>query len=73
MPLVLDLTLATWALLELGVRVRESVHGKGRGRRDRGTRILIALALGVNIVTAIAAPLAQSPTTTGPLLMIGRS
>ena len=28
--LVVDLTLAAWALVELGVRVRESVHGKGR-------------------------------------------
>src|SRR3954447_4856857 len=43
--LVVDLTLAAWALLELGVRVRESVQGKGGRHRDRGTRILVAVAL----------------------------
>jgi protein-S-isoprenylcysteine O-methyltransferase Ste14 len=53
MALVLDLTLAAWALLELGVRVRESVQGKGGRRRDRGTRVLVALALVVTVATAL--------------------
>jgi protein-S-isoprenylcysteine O-methyltransferase Ste14 len=69
--LVVDLTLAAWALLELGVRVRESVQGKGGRHRDRGTRILIALTLGVAIGTALAAPLGQSLTTLTPLPATG--
>ena len=69
--LVVDLTLAAWALVELGVRVRESVHGKGRSQRDRGTRILVALALGVAIGTAVAARLGQSLPTSAPLLATG--
>jgi protein-S-isoprenylcysteine O-methyltransferase Ste14 len=69
--LVLGLTLASWALLELGVRIRESVHGRGRGQRDRGTRILIALTLGVAVGTAVAAPGADSPPTSGPVPVTG--
>jgi protein-S-isoprenylcysteine O-methyltransferase Ste14 len=61
--LLADLTLGAWALLELGVRVHESAHGKGRRQRDRGTRILIALTLGVAIGTAAAA---HSPNTLRP-------
>jgi protein-S-isoprenylcysteine O-methyltransferase Ste14 len=64
---VVDLTLAAWALLELGVRVRESIQGKGARHRDRGTRILVALTLGAAIGTAIAAPSAPSL----PLLATG--
>ena len=40
------LTLAAWALLEVGVRVRERVAGRGRRDRDRATRVLIAVTLG---------------------------
>jgi protein-S-isoprenylcysteine O-methyltransferase Ste14 len=69
--LVVDLTLAAWALLELGVRVRESVQGKGGRRRDRGTRILVALTLGAAIGTAAAAPSAQPLPTLAPLLAAG--
>ena len=50
-----DLTLAAWALVEVGVRVRERVQGKGRAARDRGTRVLIAMTLGAAIVAALAA------------------
>lgn len=52
---VTDLTLAAWATLEVVVRVREGVHGKGRAARDRGTRILITLTLGATILAALAA------------------
>src|SRR4029434_8557850 len=52
---VTDLTLAAWALVEVGVRVREGVQGKGRADRDRGTRVLIALTLGAAIVAALGA------------------
>jgi hypothetical protein len=39
-----DLTLVAWALVEVGVRVREGVQGKGRPDRDRATRVLIVIA-----------------------------
>jgi protein-S-isoprenylcysteine O-methyltransferase Ste14/anti-anti-sigma regulatory factor len=48
--------LACWALLEVSLRVREGVHGKGKRKRDRGTRVSIAISLGVAIgVAAFAA------------------
>jgi hypothetical protein len=50
-----DLTLVAWALVELGVRVREGVQGKGRPDRDRATRVLIVMALGAAIVAALGA------------------
>jgi protein-S-isoprenylcysteine O-methyltransferase Ste14 len=43
-------------VLELGVRVREVVQGRGGRDRDRGTRVLIALTLGAAIGLAAAAP-----------------
>jgi protein-S-isoprenylcysteine O-methyltransferase Ste14 len=52
---VTELTLAAWALVEIGVRVRERVESKGRRARDRGTRSLIAMTLGAAIVAALAA------------------
>jgi protein-S-isoprenylcysteine O-methyltransferase Ste14 len=52
---VRDLTVAAWALVEVGVRVREGVQGKGRAGRDRGTRVLIAVTLGAAIAAALAA------------------
>ena len=39
-------------LVEVGLRVREAVHGKGGRTRDRGTRVLIASSLGVSIGAA---------------------
>jgi protein-S-isoprenylcysteine O-methyltransferase Ste14 len=61
-----DVTLAAWALLELGVRVGESVRGKGRRRRDRGTRILVALTVGAAIGTAVAARSSPLRTSASP-------
>jgi protein-S-isoprenylcysteine O-methyltransferase Ste14 len=52
---VTKLTLAVWALVEVGVRVGERVQGKGRADRDRDTRVLIAIALGAAIVAALGA------------------
>jgi protein-S-isoprenylcysteine O-methyltransferase Ste14 len=49
-------TLACWALLEVGLRVRESTRGKGRRHRDRATRVLIAFSLGASIAAARLAP-----------------
>jgi protein-S-isoprenylcysteine O-methyltransferase Ste14 len=48
----LYLTLAGWAVLELGLRVRERLQGKGSGARDRATRALIAITLGAAIALA---------------------
>jgi protein-S-isoprenylcysteine O-methyltransferase Ste14 len=49
----LDLTLACWAVLELGLRVRERLQGKGGAARDRATRALIAVTLGIAIALAV--------------------
>jgi protein-S-isoprenylcysteine O-methyltransferase Ste14 len=57
-------TLACWALLEVGLRVREAVQGKGRRNRDRGSRVLIAISLGAAIAAASIA------TSVGPSLRI---
>jgi hypothetical protein len=50
-----DLTLVAWALVEVGVRAREGVQGKGRTERDRATRVLIVMTLGAAIVAALDA------------------
>jgi protein-S-isoprenylcysteine O-methyltransferase Ste14 len=50
------LTVACWAVLEVGLRVREAVQGRGGRRRDRGTRVLIAISLGATIGAASLAP-----------------
>jgi protein-S-isoprenylcysteine O-methyltransferase Ste14 len=43
-------TLAVWAALELALRVTEALRRQGGTASDRGTRVVIALALGVAIV-----------------------
>ena len=55
MSSLVDFTLAAWALLEVGLRVREVVRGKGRRDHDRATRILIAVTLGAAIAAALLA------------------
>lgn len=67
-----DLTLAAWALVEVGVRVREGVQGKGRPDRDRATRVLIVMTLAAAIVVALGARSA-APTlrTPDPLRIAG--
>ena len=52
MSAALHLTLAVWALLELGLRIRERLQGRGGTARDRATRVLIALTLGAAIALA---------------------
>ena len=56
------LTLAAWALFELGLRVRERLQGRGGAARDRATRVLIAVAIAVAIVLAVVT---QSRATSG--------
>jgi protein-S-isoprenylcysteine O-methyltransferase Ste14 len=58
-------TIACWVLLELVVRVREALAGRGGAARDRGTRIAIVLAIGVAILGAGIA------TSRAPSLRIG--
>jgi protein-S-isoprenylcysteine O-methyltransferase Ste14 len=53
--LLLSLTLAAWVLLELGLRVLETSQGRGRTGRDRFSRILIAVTLGVSVGLAVSA------------------
>jgi protein-S-isoprenylcysteine O-methyltransferase Ste14 len=52
-------TLACCALLEVGLRVREAVQGKGGRDRDRGTRVLIAISLGnwLSVFACLVLPL----------------
>ena len=50
-----NLTLVCWALLEVALRVRERLQGKGSRARDRATRVLIAMSLGAVIALAVAA------------------
>ena len=65
MFLVVYLTLACWALLEVFLRVRDVVSGRGRGDRDRATRILIGVAAGLAIAAASAGTPGRIPTGYG--------
>jgi len=68
----LHLTLACWAVLELGLRVRERLQGKGSAASDRGTRALIAVTLGTAIaVAAVIESRATAPRIAGPYLAAG--
>src|SRR3954454_23898668 len=73
--LALPVTLACWVALELGVRIRESLSGRGRTGHDRFTRVLIAITIGGAIALAVnAAParslrLAHSADAAGLVLM----
>ena len=65
--MALYLTLAGWAVLELGLRVRERLQGKGSAARDRATRALIAITLGAAIaLAAVTASRATAPRIADP-------
>jgi protein-S-isoprenylcysteine O-methyltransferase Ste14 len=67
-----DLTLAAWAVLEVGLRVLELSRGTGTTQHDRATRNLIGLAVGVALVLALrASSLAPSLAFSGPHRAIG--
>jgi len=68
---LLSVTLAGWALLELCVRVRESVHGRGRTGHDRFTRVLIAITIGGAIALAVNVAQARSPAVADPARAAG--
>src|SRR4051794_25086878 len=55
MSLLANVALAAWALLELALRVREALAGRGGRARDRGTRVLIAAGIGTAILAASVA------------------
>jgi protein-S-isoprenylcysteine O-methyltransferase Ste14 len=62
----LHLTLAGWAALELGLRVRERLQGRGGAARDRATRVLIAVTLGTAIAAGVTASRATALRIAGP-------
>ena len=65
--MALHLTLAVWAVLELALRVRERLQGRGSAARDRATRALIAITLGASIaLAAVTASRATAPRIAGP-------
>jgi protein-S-isoprenylcysteine O-methyltransferase Ste14 len=64
-PWLFKLTLAGWAVFELGLRVRERRGGKGSAARDRGTRALVSVTLG----TAIALAIVTGSRSTGPRIV----
>ena len=70
--MALQLTLAGWALLELGLRVRERLQGRGGGARDRATRVLIAVSVGIAVaVAAVTASRTTAPRIGGPYRAAG--
>ena len=70
--MALQLTLAAWAVLELGLRVRERLQGRGSVARDRATRVLIAVTLGGAIVlAAVTASRSTAPRIAGPYRAAG--
>ena len=70
--MALHLTLAGWALLELGVRVRERLQGRGGAARDRATRVLIVITLAAAIALGeLTASQADTPRVPGPYRAAG--
>jgi protein-S-isoprenylcysteine O-methyltransferase Ste14 len=65
--LALQLTLGIWAVLELGLRVHERLGGRGGAARDRATRALIAVTVGIAVaVAAVTESRATAPQIAGP-------
>ena len=59
-------TLACWIVLEVSLRVRETVQGKGGRDRDRGTRELVAITLGAAVAAATVASAATPSLRIAP-------
>ena len=68
---VLSVTLACWGVLELGVRVREGVRGRGRTGHDRLTRVLIAITIGVAVALALNISPSRSLPVADPARVAG--
>jgi protein-S-isoprenylcysteine O-methyltransferase Ste14 len=59
-------------VLELGVRVRERLQGRGGAARDRATRALIAVTVRIAVaVAAVTASRATAPQIAGPYRAAG--
>jgi protein-S-isoprenylcysteine O-methyltransferase Ste14 len=54
-------TLGCWFVLEVGIRIRESVEGRGKRARDRGTRVMIAVSIAAAIFVAARAASSSPP------------
>ena len=44
-----EVSICCWFALEVGLLARDLVRRQGRQRRDRGTRVIVSLSLGVSI------------------------
>jgi protein-S-isoprenylcysteine O-methyltransferase Ste14 len=67
-----SLTVAGWVVLELGLRVRERLHGRGGTGRDRSTRVLIGVSIGATVaLAAVSASHVPSLRTPGPVRVVG--
>jgi protein-S-isoprenylcysteine O-methyltransferase Ste14 len=67
----LQLTIAGWAVLELGLRVHERLQGRGGAARDRATRALIAVTLGIAVAVAAVTATQAAPQIAGPYRATG--
>jgi len=64
-PALAAVTLACWAVLEVFLRVRERLQGKGGRARDRATRVLLVVTFAAAITVALLT------RSAGPALRIG--
>ena len=70
--MALWLTLAAWAVLEFGLRARERLQGRGGTTRDRATRTLVAVTLGIAVAVAVlTASRSTGPPIAGPYRAAG--
>jgi protein-S-isoprenylcysteine O-methyltransferase Ste14 len=53
LPAPLVASLYCWFALEVGLAVRDIVRRKGRLRRDRGTKLIVSLSLGVSVAVGL--------------------
>jgi protein-S-isoprenylcysteine O-methyltransferase Ste14 len=68
----LSVTLAGWIVLELSLRVRERVHGRGGSGHDCFTRVLIGVSIGATVaLAAVSASHLQSLRMPWPLHVAG--
>lgn len=62
-------TLGAWAVLEVSLRAREAVQGRGRTRHDHLTRVRIAAsigaAIGLGVLTSMQVPSLALPAALG--------
>jgi protein-S-isoprenylcysteine O-methyltransferase Ste14 len=69
--LLLYLTLAGWVLLELSLRIREGLRGRGRTGHDRFSRVLIGITIGASVGLAVSASHSRSLGIRDPIRAVG--